>query len=322
MLTSTAIANPNIAFIKYWGNRDHNLNIPSNSSISMNLAGLETRTCVCFDPELESDELILNGRWESRAALQRVTAHLDLVRELAGLQCFAHVESANNFPTGAGIASSASAFAALTLAACRAAGLDLDERALSRLARRGSGSASRSVPGGFVEWRVGDADEDSYAYSIAPPEHWELVDCVAVVSRVHKPTGSQEGHTLANTSPLQATRVDSAPERLEVCRQAILARDFEALAEVMELDSNMMHAVTMTSAPRLIYWDAATVAVMGAVADWRASGLPACYTIDAGPNVHVICQAGYAAQVVERLKEIPGVKLVLMARPGGPARVL
>ena len=288
----------------------------------MNLAGLETRTCVHFDPELDRDELILNGRWESEAALQRVAAHLELVRELSGLRRFAHVESENNFPTGAGIASSASAFAALTLAACGAAGLDLDERQLSRLARRGSGSASRSVPGGFVEWVAGGDDQSSYAFSIAPPDHWELVDCVAVVSQVHKPTGSHEGHALAGTSPLQAGRLASAAERLDICRRAILGRDFEALAEVMELDSNMMHAVMMTSTPRLLYWDAATLAVMQAVVELRAGGLPACYTIDAGPNVHVICPAGYATQVAECLKAIAGVKLVLTARPGGPARLL
>jgi diphosphomevalonate decarboxylase len=285
----------------------------------MNLDGLFTRTRVTFDEGLAHDELILDGQKQSGAALNRVTAMLNRVRDMAGLACNARVESNNNFPMGAGIASSASAFAALSLAASCAAGLDLDEAALSRLARTGSGSACRSVPGGFVEWRAGDRHENSFAFSIAPPEHWALVDCVAVVSQAHKATGSSEGHPLAHTSPLQSARVDDAPRRLAICRQAILERDFDALAEIVELDSNLMHGVIMTSTPRILYWQPATLAVMQAVVAWRAEGIPVCYTIDAGPNVHVICIASYAGQIAKRLKSLPGVEQVLMAAPGGPA---
>jgi len=167
MTTATAQAFPNIAFIKYWGNRDAHFRIPSNASISMNLGGLETRTQVTFDPALKNDQLTLNGKPQSGKSLERVSAVLDLVRQMAALQRFARVESNNNFPTGVGIASSASAFAALSLAASAAAGLALSEAELSRLARRGSGSACRSVPGGFVEWQAGEDDLTSYASSIA-----------------------------------------------------------------------------------------------------------------------------------------------------------
>ena len=222
-------------------------------------------------------------------ALQRVSQFLDHVRKLSGMQWFAQVESENNFPTGAGIASSASAFAALSLAASRAAGLELSETELSRLARRGSGSACRSVPGGFVEWQAGNSDQDSYAYSLAPPDHWNLADCVAIVSQQHKETGSFQGHALAHTSPLHTARLSGVEQRLAQCRQAILQRDFDALAQVMELDSNLMHAVMITQSPPLLYWQPATLAVMHAVQEWRGQGLAACYTIDAGPNVHVIC---------------------------------
>jgi diphosphomevalonate decarboxylase len=320
--SATAIANPNIAFIKYWGNSDHHLRIPSNGSISMNLEGLYSRTQVSFEPSLQHDQLVLNGNQTKGIALERVSALLEHVREMAGLRQCALVESENNFPTGTGIASSASAFAALALAASCAAGLELDERELSRLARRGSGSACRSVPGGFVEWIAGEDDESSYAVSIAPPEHWDLVDHVAIVSQEHKPTGSNEGHPLADTSLLQAPRLADTPRRLDICRLAILKRDFQALAEVMEVDSNMMHAVMMTSAPILLYWQPATLGVMRSVVGWRKGGIPACYTIDAGPNVHVICQADYASQVKERLEQVPGVKKVLTASPGRPARCL
>jgi diphosphomevalonate decarboxylase len=320
-LTATAIANPNIAFIKYWGNCEAEARIPANGSISMNLGGLKTRTTVTFDTFLDSDDLTLNGEPAGGAALGRVSEFLNRVRRMAGINHFAHVESENNFPMGAGIASSASAFAALALAASKAAGLELDEATLSRLARTGSGSACRSIPGGFVEWLADGCDPDSGAVSIAPPAHWDLRDCVAIVSQEHKPTGSTEGHALAHTSPLQVARVDGAPQRLEQCRNAILARDFEAFAEVTELDNNLMHAVMMTSSPQLLYWQPTTIAIMHAVQNWRATGIAACYTVDAGPNVHVICERAYQEQVEAQLRQISGVQDVLVAYPGGPARL-
>jgi len=233
----------------------------------------------------------------------------------------AEVISENNFPSGAGIASSASAFAALALAGSKAAGLKLDERELSRLARRGSGSAARSIPGGFVEWQAGTDDEDSFAFSIAPPDHWELVDCIAIVTAAHKKTGSTEGHSIAGTSPLQAARVADTPRRLEICRTGILNRDFNAFASIVELDSDMMHAVMMTSSPRLIYWQPATLEIIQAVQKWRKNGLAVCYTIDAGPNVHVISPSQEREEVEKRLLRLPGVHQVLTARPGGPARL-
>jgi diphosphomevalonate decarboxylase len=320
--TATAIAQPNVAFIKYWGNRDHSLRIPSNGSLSMNLAGLETRTRVRFDPEFSSDSLTLNGRPAPELALARAQAMLNRVRQMSGIRTSAEITSGNNFPTGTGIASSASAFAALAVAASAAAGLRLDEAELSRLARTGSGSASRSIPGGFVEWQAGSRHEDSFAFSIASPEYWTLTDCIAIVSTEHKPIGSTEGHALADTSPLQNARVADAPRRLDICRRALRTRDFETLADIVELDSNLMHAVMMTSNPRLIYWQSMTLAVMEAVQRWRAEGLPVCYTIDAGPNVHVICEVVYQPQVENKLMGIPGVIKVLSAGPGGPARLV
>lgn len=320
--SASAIAHPNIAFIKYWGNRDPQLRLPDNGSISMNLAGLTSRTQVTFDPHLPEDRLILNGQEVQGSGLQRTHTLLDRVRNLAHLKWRAEVRSENNFPTGAGVASSASGFAALAVAAAHAAGLSLSERDLSRLARTASGSACRSVPAGFVEWLAGEDDCSSYAYSLAPPQHWALADCIAIVAQEHKAIPSQEGHALAHTSPLQAARVASAEERLALCRQAILQRDFDALARVCELDSHLMHAVMMTSSPPLLYWQPSSLAVMHAVSSWRAAGLPACYTLDAGPNVHVICPADYATEVRQRLLEIPGVQRVLLAFPGEGARVI
>jgi diphosphomevalonate decarboxylase len=322
MTTATAFACPNIAFIKYWGNRDNLLRLPVNSSISMNLDGLFTRTTVSFSASFGTDSLHISNRPVTGPGLERVSHFLDIVRQLAGMNLRAEVVSENNFPSGAGIASSAAAFAALALAASRAAGLDLSEPELLRLARRGSGSASRSIPAGFVEWQAGKTDEDSYAFSIAPPEHWDLADCVAIVSTGHKQTGSTEGHALAATSPLQAARVADASRRLDLCRRAILERDFAAFASVVELDSDMMHAVMMTSSPGLFYWQPASITVMDAVREWRASGLPVCYTVDAGPNIHVICPREQAGGVERRLRDLPGVQDVLVAGVGGPARIV
>lgn len=293
-----------------------------NGSLSMNLDGLTTRTTVSFQPSLPFDELVINGHEVAGAGLKRVTEILDLIREKANIKDRAEVLTENNFPSGAGIASSASAFAALALAGGKAAGLDLNERELSRLARRGSGSASRSIPGGFVEWQAGASDEDSFAFSIAPSQHWNLVDLIAVVSAAHKKTGSTEGHAAAPTSPLQAARVDDAPRRLDICRAAILEKDFNSFASIIELDSDMMHAVMMTSAPALHYWKPASLAVMEAVRAWRADGLPVCYTVDAGANVHVITVESEAHSVEKNLRAIYGVNDVLVARAGGAAKIV
>jgi diphosphomevalonate decarboxylase len=319
MSTATAQALANIALIKYWGNRDDVLRLPSNGSISMNLDGLFARTQVAFVRGLAQDTLLLNGILETGKALERMSSFLNLVRSLAGKKLYATVISENNFPMGAGIASSAAAFAALSLAATQALGLELSEAELSRLARRGSGSACRSIPGGFVEWLPGVDDASSYAVSIAPPGYWRLVDCIAIVETKPKLTGSTEGHHLAATSPLQSARIADAPRRLDVCRQAILERDFDGLAAITELDSTLMHAVMMTSSPPLFYWQPASLHLMKEIADWRQHGLPACYTLDAGPNVHVLCLEEAFEQVKRRLEEFPEVCEVLVSRPGGAA---
>jgi len=320
--TASAAAHPNIAFIKYWGDNNQELRIPAHSSLSMNLKELETRTRVSFDPSLAGDQLILNGIHEEGAALQRVSKMLNRIRNMGGLNAFAIVESENNFPTGAGIASSASAFAALSCAASSAAGLCLSERELSRLARTGSGSASRSIPEGYVEWQAGTDHDSSYAFSIASPDHWDLTDLIVLISEEHKETGSSLGHSLADTSPIQGARVEDANRRLEICRKALLERDFSIFADIVEQDCNLMHAVMMTSDPPLYYWFPATLEVMRAVQIWRRHGIPVCYTIDAGPNVHVICPVKEAEKVKRELGSLEGVNSVLECTPGGPTHLL
>ncbi len=321
MTKATAQANANIALIKYWGDINPDIHIPANGSISMNLAGVFTRTWVSFEQGLARDRFTLNDKPGDASSTRRVSRLLDIVRHRAGIDEFALVESQNNFPTGAGIASSASGFAALSLAASRAAGLELNERELSRLARIGSGSACRSIPGGFVEWQAGTNDSDSFAYSIASPDYWDIADCIAVVSQDEKLVSSTEGHSLALTSMLQPIRIADTSHRLDICRKAILRRDFTALAEIVELDCNLMHAVMITSRPPLLYWQPTTVAIMQAVRDLRNQGLPVCYTIDAGPNVHVLCPGEHIEIISQQLRQLPNVINIISSHPGEGARL-
>lgn len=322
MKQATARAHSNIAFIKYWGNQDDALRLPANPSISMNLDSLYTDTTVVWDDGLETDSLILNGEVASGRSLVRVSNHLEHIRKRLEFTYSAQVESRNNFPMGAGIASSASAFAALTMAAVTAAEFEMSERELSTYARLGSGSASRSIPSGFVEWHTGNTHEASFAETVAPPDYWDLVDVIAIVSDEHKHTTSQAGHPTAKTSDLQNARVAGATERLRICKEAILNRDFPTFAEVVEQDSNLMHAVMMTSKPPLFYWKPATLAIMESVRQWRKEGLSVCYTLDAGPNVHSICVSKDVEIVRNRLQSLSGVVDVRAAKPGFAARIL
>ena len=322
-MTKTAFAHPNIAFIKYWGNRDDALRLPVNGSVSMNLAALRTKTSVTFRDDLkDGDVLTVNGQEVTGASLSRAAKFMDEVRRLSGEERFAEIVSENNFPMGAGIASSASAFAALALAGSAAAGLDLSERDCSRLARMGSGSACRSVPGGFCEWLYGSGDADSVSVSIAPAEHWDLTDLIAVISGEHKKVGSSAGHGMAATSPYQSARVADAPARIEKCRTAILNKDFAALAEVSERDCLLMHAVMMTSTPPLLYWEPASIALVKGVKAWREEGIPCFCTLDAGPNVHILCPSEAADEIRSRVERVPGVKDILSSGPGGKAALL
>ncbi len=321
-MQASALAHPNIAFIKYWGLEDEARRIPANGSISMNIGPLATETTVTCDPAIKADTLTLNGKPVSGLALARVQQFMDRIRRLAGSNLHARITSENNFPAGAGLASSASGFAALALAGTAALGLDLPEQELSALARYGSGSACRSIPGGFVEWLTDPLSGETYAHSIAPADHWDLADCIAILSEAHKPIGSEAGMRRAASSPLQEGRVLDADRRLAACREAILERDFAALAAVTELDSNLMHAVMMTSEPPLYYWQPASLEIMFAVRSWQAEGMQVTFTLDAGPNVHVITIRTLMGEVVRRLRQFPAVLDVLSALPAGPARLL
>jgi diphosphomevalonate decarboxylase len=320
--SAVARAHPNLALIKYWGNRDDRLRIPANGSIAMTLAAFQTTTSVEWVTGQSGDHLSINNTPVQDSELDRVTSVLDEVRNRARFADRANVVSTNSFPAAAGIASSASAFAALALAASAAAGLELDSASLSRIARRGSGSASRSVPGGWVEWFEGTDDHTSFAATVASSDYWDVMDLVVLIDPRPKSVGSTLGHTRANTSPLQAARVADAPRRLKECRAALLGRDFDRLASIAELDSNLMHAVMATSEPPLLYLQEATVRVLREVPGWRHDGVPVFYTVDAGPNVHLITPTETAESVAVRARAVPGVRDVLPSGVGGAAVLL
>ena len=321
---ATARAGSNIAFIKYWGVADASLNLPLNNSISMTLGDLYTTTTVEWDPDgpLKADILHIDGAAAAGSKAERVSRHLDRVARLAGIdRPPARVASHNNFPMASGIASSASAFAALSVAAAAALGLHLDASALSALARKGSGSASRSLFGGYVEWERGCDDASSIAHPLQPADHWALIDLVAVVSTAEKTVSSASGHTLAHTSPLNTARIASLDRALDEVRSALATRNLAELGTAIEQDALAMHAVMMT--PSLLYWQPATLAILQAVRRWRATeGLSVYFTIDAGPNVHLICEPAAAAAVSSRLQQLDGVQAVLSSGPGAGATLI
>lgn len=320
-MKATAIANANIALTKYWGKRDKKLMLPQNGSVSVTLSGLNTKTSVEFNPEYKEDVFILGGEeFKEGEEFQEVQDHLGLIREMAGINHKARVVSENNFPTAAGLASSASGFAALSLAGSKAAGLDLDKRELSILSRRGSGSASRSIEGGFVEWLRGEKDDgsDSYGVQIATPEHWpDFRMITTIVSSIQKKVKSRAGmaQTVENC-PYYQSWLDTVNHDIETIKKAIMNRDFKALGETAERNCLKMHALMITTIPSIIYWMPATMEIIHAVKAWREESLECYFTIDGGPQVKVMCLDRDVPELENRLKELPGVEKTIVCKPG------
>jgi diphosphomevalonate decarboxylase len=322
---ATARAGSNIAFVKYWGVSDPALNLPLSNSISMTLADAYTTTSVEWDTRggLAVDEVVVDGRHLDGPAAERVLRHLGRIRTLANVTYRARVVSQNNFPMASGIASSASGFAALTVAGCAALELSLTPTQLSAVARRGSGSACRSLFDGYVEWEKGRDDATSVARQIQPAGHWELIDIVAVVSASAKAVSSERGHLYAATSPFNMARIESLDAALMDVRSALATCDIERLGRVIERDALAMHAVMMTSSPSLLYWQAGTLEILQAVRQWReADRIPVYFTIDAGPNVHLICEPTHRAAVLERLRTLKCVEQTIVSKPGPEPKVL
>jgi diphosphomevalonate decarboxylase len=320
MSKATVTAPANIAFIKYWGARDLDRAIPMNTSISMTLEHCVTQCTVETLDHGGEDEVWLaepDGGFGTPDPdfARRIREQLDRVRQWAGRREPVRVATRNSFPTAGGLASSASGFAALTLAAVAAFGKKPSQRELSLLARRsGSGSACRSIFGGFVEWTATTAngtDEESYARQIADADHWDLRNVIAVVEIGPKTVSSIEGHRLASTSPYYTKRLELIPGRVEKVRKAIRERDLDALGPLIEEEAIDLHLITMSSHPPIFYWSPGSLAVLRAVRELRQEGLAAWATMDAGANVHVICDADSEDEVAERLEDLPAVGFVI-----------
>jgi diphosphomevalonate decarboxylase len=319
VMKATAKAPANIAFIKYWGKKNEKLRIPANSSISMNLSDAFSTTSVEFSSELKEDVFKIDGVAVG-GERERVVKHLDLIRKMAGVANYAEVVSKNNFPKASGIASSASGFAALTLAASLAANLELSEKELCILARLGSGSACRSIPAGFVEWKGGNKSEDSFAYSLYPPEYWDIYDVIAIVGQTSKKVSSTEGHTLAGSSPFYRARILGMSQKVKEIKLALKNRDFTKFGEILEAEAINMHAVMMTSNPALFYWTPKTLEIVLKVSDWRSGGIEAYFTIDAGPNVHIICEGKSLDALKKKLAADHSIQKILINKPSVGAR--
>jgi diphosphomevalonate decarboxylase len=316
-----AIAHPNIALAKYWGKIDDAANLPAVPSLSLTLDAMSTTTTVEFASGLEADHIVINGRNASSDVARRVIELLDRVRTAARIRARASVDSANDFPTASGLASSASGFAALATAATKAAGLDWSASKISDLARQSSVSAARSVHGGFVTLAAGTAGATFLAAEpLADASDWPVAMCVAVTTLAEKEVGSTRGmaHTRA-TSAFYGAWVARAVEIFQKARRAVLSRDLEALGECTEASAFAMHATALAASPALIYFSPATLAAVSCVQKLRREGTLAFVTIDAGPHVKVLSLATDAPRVQAALAETEGVKRVLLARPGPAA---
>jgi len=320
-MRATASACSNIAFLKYWGKTDFEQNIPLNDSLSMTLSDAITTTTVEWDSELSVDELYLNGERVLDGRLVRVSRYLDRIREQY-YRLPARVASVNSFPAGTGIASSASAFAALATASLGAFGEEMpDERELTRWARRGSGSASRSIQGGFVQWHGGRDDESSYSEQLCSEAHWDLRDLVVIVSKAPKAISSSEGHKIASRHPWMAARQESLPERLLAMKGAIARRDFSTFGALVEHEALELHAIMMSGQPSALYLQGETIRLIHALQGWRNDGLNVWFTLDAGPNLHVLCEGKDARTVRDLLTQAAPTAEILENRAGPGARL-
>lgn len=316
MTTATARAFPNIALVKYWGKQDEDLILPVAGSLSLTLDAFPTTTTVALDPSADADAFALNGAEASTDATGRVTRFLDRVRELAGSETRAAVVSTNEAPTGAGLASSASGFAALATAAASAYGLDLDRRDLSRLARRGSGSASRSLVPGLAVWHAGD-DESSYAEAVTGPDMRMVIVTVDTTQKAVSSRAAMRRSAL--TSPFFPAWISSTEESLAAMLEACTADDFTRVGRITESHALRMHAVIQSCDPPIRYLTPASIAIFDAVAALRDLGLEAYATADAGPNVAVIVRPEQAEDLASALQGFGSVRLV---GPGAGAEVL
>jgi diphosphomevalonate decarboxylase len=324
-MKATAIANANIALVKYWGKREKKLILPYNSSISMTCDGLSTTTTAEFSNEYDKDIIIINDE-EMKKDEKDVAGHIERIRQMTGIREKVKLVSESNFPVAAGLASSASGLASVTIALAKAAGLILNQKELSILTRQGSGSAARSIFGGFVEWLRGEKEDgsDSYAKQIADKNYWpEFRMITTIVTEAKKKVGSRAGMAqTVETCPYYDGWLKTVNQDLDIIRKGILNRDFISVGSQAEYNCLKMHALMITTKPAIIYWIPATMEIIQNVIAWREEGLECYFTIDAGPNVKVMCLEKNEKEINKRLLELEGVIKTIICKPGDEAKLI
>lgn len=323
MTAYTARAHTNIALLKYWGKADTKLILPTTTSISLTLNEFYTDTTVDFDSTLDQDEIFLDGQPLLGKASQKVQQFLDLVRETAHITDFAHVTSYNHVPTAAGLASSASAFAALAGAASHAAGLKLSLPALSQLARRGSGSATRSIYGGFVAWRKGTSDETSIAESLYPTIDWPIQLLTVIVSDEPKKVDSRGGmQHVMQTSPFYDKWLALSDQQVAPMEQALTDHNLDKIGQLAEANAMQMHALNASAVPPFTYLTDTSWLVITTIQTLRQQGISVYATMDAGPNVKLISHPKDTIAIQTALRDVlPDVHLQI-ATPGPGIKIV
>lgn len=319
----TARAHTNIALVKYWGKKDQELIIPQTDSLSLTLNEFYADTGVEFDSELKSDHIQIDGQRVTGHAASKVTTFLNLVRQLSGQSNYAHVVSVNHVPMSAGLASSASAFAALATAASKAAGMDLNRRELSRLARRGSGSATRSIFGGLVEWHRGHDDATSFAEPIMENVDFGIEMMAILIDTKEKKISSRFGmQSSVETSPYYPAWRKVVAQDMTAMKAAIQAQDISRIGAIAEENALRMHALTLSADPGFTYFDGQTIQAIEAINDLRSQGISCYYTMDAGPNVKVIYDQKDRKKIYQFLGRIFGSERLVVSQPGPGVKII
>jgi len=326
-MKASSISFANIALIKYWGKRNEKLILPYNSSISVTVDKLKTHTTVDFDKKYNQDIFVLNEKEMKRNSteyIKYIGNFLKIVRKKYNIKLNVRIESKNNFPTSAGLASSASGFSALAMAINGALNLKLKQKELSILSRQGSGSSSRSILGGFVEWKKGKRNDGSDSYAQQIITNWpdfRIIICVA--DKNTKKIKSRVGMAQSvKTSPMYTSWLSSIDKDIRVIKKAIREKDFSLVGKITESNCLKMHAVMMTTIPAIIYWNDITMKIIQSVIAWRKEGLESYFTIDAGPQVKIISLKKNVNKIVRRCKKIKGIKDVIVVKTGKGSKII
>jgi diphosphomevalonate decarboxylase len=313
-MKASAKAPGNIAFVKYWGKKDPEINLPENGSLAVCLDAMNTVTTVEFSPKFKKDSITIDGNSADRE-LPRVIAHIEQIRKMAGISDKVRMVSHNSFPNSSGLASSASGFAALAVAGSKAAGLNLNEKQLSILARLGSGSAARSIPDGYVEWKMGQDNDSSYAYSMFPAKHWDLAAIAVLITKEKKDVSTTAGHAITTSSPFYNLRIKSLPKFIEDMKKTIKNKNFEKFGEMLEAECLNFVSMSLTATPYIIYWEPTTIRIMKLCKKLRDEGLLAYFTMDAGPQPVIYCLQKDAKKIASSMKKTEGVMGTIVCKP-------